>query len=74
MPHHLHRDLKIPTIRQEIQSFAERHERRPHNVIVQIRYLGVWMIHVVEESKYGVAKQPCVDDVTTNYCWSDVST
>jgi hypothetical protein len=28
---HLHRDLKIPTIRQEIQRFAERHERRLHN-------------------------------------------
>jgi predicted component of type VI protein secretion system len=27
----LHRDLKIPTIRQEIQRFAERHERRLHN-------------------------------------------
>jgi hypothetical protein len=27
----LHRDLKIPTIRQEIQKFAERHERRLHN-------------------------------------------
>jgi hypothetical protein len=27
---HLHRDLKIPTIRQEIQRFAERHERRLH--------------------------------------------
>jgi hypothetical protein len=28
---HLHRDLKIPTIRQEIQRFAERHGRRLHN-------------------------------------------
>jgi hypothetical protein len=28
---HLHRDLKIPTIRQKIQRFAERHERRLHN-------------------------------------------
>jgi hypothetical protein len=28
---HLHRDLKIPTIRQEIQRFAERHERMLHN-------------------------------------------
>jgi hypothetical protein len=28
---HLHRDLKIPTIRQEIQRFAEGHERRLHN-------------------------------------------
>jgi hypothetical protein len=28
---HLHRDLKIATIRQEIQRFAERHERMPHN-------------------------------------------
>jgi hypothetical protein len=28
---HLHRDLKISTIRQEIQRFAERHERRLHN-------------------------------------------
>jgi predicted component of type VI protein secretion system len=27
---HLHRDLKIATIRQEIQRFAERHERRLH--------------------------------------------
>jgi hypothetical protein len=28
---HLHRDLKIPTSRQEIQRFAERHERSLHN-------------------------------------------
>jgi hypothetical protein len=28
---HLHRDLKIPTIRQEIQRFVGRHERRLHN-------------------------------------------
>jgi hypothetical protein len=28
---HLHRDLKIPTIKQEIQRFVERHERRLHN-------------------------------------------
>jgi hypothetical protein len=28
---HLHRDLKIPTIRQETQRFAERHVRRLHN-------------------------------------------
>jgi hypothetical protein len=28
---HLRRDLKIPTIRQEIQRFAERHKRRLHN-------------------------------------------
>jgi predicted component of type VI protein secretion system len=28
---HLHRDLKIPRIRQEIQRFAERHERRLHS-------------------------------------------
>jgi hypothetical protein len=28
---HLHRDLKIPTIRQEIQRFTERHERWLHN-------------------------------------------
>jgi hypothetical protein len=28
---HLHRDLKIPTIRQELQRFADRHERRLHN-------------------------------------------
>jgi hypothetical protein len=28
---HLHRHLKIPTIRQEIWRFAERHERRLHN-------------------------------------------
>jgi predicted component of type VI protein secretion system len=28
---HLHKDLRIPTIRQEIQRFAERHERRLHN-------------------------------------------
>jgi hypothetical protein len=28
---HLHRDLKIPTIRQGIQWFAERHERRLYN-------------------------------------------
>jgi hypothetical protein len=27
----IHRDLKIPTIRQEIQRFAERHKRRLHN-------------------------------------------
>jgi predicted component of type VI protein secretion system len=29
--YYLHRDLKIPTIRQEIQRFAERHERRLYN-------------------------------------------
>jgi hypothetical protein len=29
--HNLHRDLKIPTIKQKIQRFAERHERRIHN-------------------------------------------
>jgi hypothetical protein len=28
---HLHRGLKIPTIRQEILRFSERHERRLHN-------------------------------------------
>jgi hypothetical protein len=28
---HLHRDLKIPMIRQEIQRFAERHERGLHS-------------------------------------------
>jgi hypothetical protein len=28
---HLHRDLKIPTIRQELQRFAERQDRRLHS-------------------------------------------
>jgi hypothetical protein len=28
---HLHRDLKIPTIRQEVKRFAKRHERSLHN-------------------------------------------
>jgi hypothetical protein len=28
---HLHRGLKIPMIRQEIQRFAERHETRLHS-------------------------------------------
>jgi hypothetical protein len=29
--YYLHRDLKIPTIRQELQRFAERHERSINN-------------------------------------------
>jgi hypothetical protein len=28
---HLRRDLKVPTSRQEIQRFAEKHERRLHS-------------------------------------------
>jgi hypothetical protein len=28
---HVHRDLKLPTIRQELQRFAERYERRLHS-------------------------------------------
>jgi hypothetical protein len=38
---HLHRDLKIPTIRQENQRFTERHERRLHNH-VDTEVLQLW--------------------------------
>jgi hypothetical protein len=43
-----------------------------HTITVQFRYLGIWVIRIVEEIK--LLMLPSVDYVTTGYCWSGLST